>query len=264
MNLSTHALNANRIQEAETAFQNVLAQTPQDPDALGGLGLVRLRQGNVAEARTLLSRAIAADPPHKARWEAALQGASVGEDYAAARTMIQRGQLDAAERQLRAILASGGDVGGAQLMLADVLSRRGDLSGAETQYRDALTRQPNNADALVGLAQILNRQGRNTDAEALLDRAQSSGNSRVVQRLRGDGLRQQAAAATDPVARRSPVEGRFCRQPKRPLDAAGFSSRTRQGRQEGCGPAGDGRGHHQRQSRHRRATGGCHVRGRGW
>ena len=106
------ALNANRIQDAETAFQAVLAQSPQDPDALGGLGLVRLRQGNAAEARTLLSRAIAADPAHKARWEAALQGASVGEDYAAARTMIQRGQLDAAERQLRAIIASGGDTGG--------------------------------------------------------------------------------------------------------------------------------------------------------
>jgi cellulose synthase operon protein C len=195
------ALDAGRIQEAETDFQTVLGQTPQDPDALGGLGLVRLRQGNAAEARTLLSRAIAADPTHKARWEGALQGASVGEDYAAARTMIQRGQLDAAERQLRAIISSGGDVTGAQLMLADVLSRRGDLAGAETQYRAALARQPNNADALVGMAQVLNRQGRGTEAEAMLDRAQSAGNSRAVGRIRADALRQQAAAVTDPGAK---------------------------------------------------------------
>jgi cellulose synthase operon protein C len=210
------ALNANRVQDAETAFQTVLAQSPQDPDALGGLGLVRLRQGNVAEARTILSRAIAADPAHKARWEAALQGASIGEDYAAARTMIQRGQLDAAERQLRAIIASGGDIGGAQLMLADVLSRRGDLAGAETQYRAALARQPSNADALVGLAQILNRQGRSTEAEALLDRAQSAGNSRAVERLRGDGLRQQAAGTTDPVAREALLRAASAANPSDP------------------------------------------------
>ena len=195
------ALNAGHTQEAEAAFQTVLTQTPEDPDALGGLGLVRLRQGNAAEARLLLSRAIGADPLHKARWEAALQGASVGEEYAAARTMIQRGQLEAAERQLRAIVSSGGDVGGAQLMLADVLGRRGDVAGAESQYRAALTRQPANADAMVGLAQILNRQGRATEADAILERAQGAGRTRAVERIRADGLRQQAAATHDPIAR---------------------------------------------------------------
>ncbi len=210
------ALNNGRIQEAEGAFQTVLLQTPQDPDALGGLGLVRLRQGNVAEARTLLSRAIGADPAHKARWEAALQGASVGEDYAAARAMIQRGQLDAAERQLRAIVASGGDVGGAQLMLADVMSRRGDLSGAEAQYRTALARQPNNADALVGLAQVLNRQGRGTEADTVLDRAQGTGNSRAVERIRGDGLRQQAAVTHDPVAKEALLRAASAANPSDP------------------------------------------------
>jgi cellulose synthase operon protein C len=210
------ALNAGRIQEAETAFQTVLTQTPQDPDALGGLGLVRLRQGNAAEARILLSRAIAADPTHKARWESALQGASVGEDYTAARTMIQRGQLEAAERQLRAIIASGGDVEGAQLMLADVLSRRGDLPGAEAQYRAALARQPNNADALAGLAQVLNRQGRSTEAEALLDRAQNAGDNRVVGRIRADGLRQQAAATSNPVAKEALLRAASTADPSDP------------------------------------------------
>jgi cellulose synthase operon protein C len=195
------ALNSGQIKEAEADFQAALAKNQQDPDALGGLGLVRLRQGNAAEARTLLSRAIAADPEHKARWEQALSGASVGEDYAAARTAVQRGQLDAAERQLRAIIARGGDVAGAQAMLADVLSRRGDLAGAEAQYRAVLARQPNNADALVGLAQVLGKQGRSAEAEALLDRAQSAGDNRAVGRIRADALRQQAAAAQDPAVK---------------------------------------------------------------
>ena len=193
-----------------------------------------------------MSRAIAADPAHKARWEAALQGASVGEDYAAARAMIQRGQLDAAERQLRAIIASGGDVGGAQLMLADVLSRRGDLPGAETQYRAALARQPNNADALVGLAQILNRQGRSTEAEAVLDRAQGAGNNRAVERIRGDGLRQQAAATTDPVAKEALLRAASAADPSNPwtrldlaraLAATGKKAEARQVMAEAIGGA---------------------------
>ena len=210
------ALNAGRIQDAEANFQAVLAQSPQDPDALGGLGLVRLRQGNAGEARTLLSRAIAADPEHKARWEAALQGASVGEDFAAARAMIQRGQLDAAERQLRAIIASGGDVAGAQLMLADVLSRRDDLSGAETQYRAVLAHRPNNADALVSLAQVLNRQGRGGEAEAMMDRAQNAGDTKVVGRIRADGLRQQAAATSDPAAKEALLRAASAAEPGNP------------------------------------------------
>jgi cellulose synthase operon protein C len=210
------ALNGGQLKDAEVDFQSVLVKNPQDADALGGLGLVRLRQGNVAEARNLLSRAIAADPEHKARWEQALAGASVGEDYAAARTAIQRGQLDAAERQLRAIIARGGDVAGAQAMLADVLSRRGDLAGAETQYRAVLARQPNNADALVGLAQVLNRQGHSAEANALLDRAQSAGHSRAVGRIRADALRQQAAAAQDPGVREALLRAAVAANPNDP------------------------------------------------
>jgi cellulose synthase operon protein C len=210
------ALNAGHIHEAETAFEAVLAQTPQDPEALGGLGLVRLRQGNTTEARSLLSRAIEADPVHKARWETALRGASVGEDYAAARVMIQRGQLDGAERQLEAIISSGGDVGGARLMLADVLSRRGDLPGAEKQYRAVLAGQPNNADALVGLAQILTKQGRNTEADAVLEHAQGAGDTHVVEKIRADGLRQQAATTNDPVAKQALLRAALSADPNNP------------------------------------------------
>ncbi len=193
------ALNAGNLAEAEKDFTAVLAQNPQDADALGGLGLVRLRQNNADEARSLLSRAVAADPAHASRWEQALQGASVGEEYALARGMISRGDLAGAERQLRAIIARGGDVAGAQAMLADVQMRRGDMAGAEASYRAVLSRQPNNADAIIGLAQVLNRQGHAQEAEALLDRAQAMGATIVVGRIRAEALRQQAAAASDPL-----------------------------------------------------------------
>ena len=195
------ALNAGNLRAAEDTFQSLIEKDPQDADALGGLGLVRLRQNKAPEARKLLSQAITADPEHKDRWEQALAGANIEEDYAAARKAIQQGQFDVAERQLRTIIGRGGDVGGAQAMLADVLRRRGDLVAAEAQYRASLTRQPNNADALVGLAQVLERQGRTTEAEALMDRAQAAGNGRAVGRIRADALRQRAADTKDPIAK---------------------------------------------------------------
>ena len=230
------ALNAGKLNEAEAGFQAVLDANPEDADALGGLGIVRLRQNKAAEARDLLSRAMQADPAHKSRWESALAGASVGEDYAAARAAIQQGRLDAAERQLRAIIARGGDVAGAQAMLADVLSRRGDLSGAEAQYRAVLAHQPNNADAMVGLAQVLGKLGRGEEAENLLDRAQSAGNTRAVGRIRADALRQQAAAVRDPVTKLALLRAAVAAEPADPwtrldlaraLSAAGRKSEAR-------------------------------------
>ena len=216
----------------------------------------------MAEARSLLSRAIAADPEHKSRWEQALAGASVGEDYAAARAAIQRGQFDAAERQLRGIIARGGDVGGAQAMLADALGRRGDLAGAEAPYRAMLARQPNNADALVGLAQVLGKQGRGAEAEALLDRAQSTGDSRAVGRIRTDALRQQAAATKDPIAKEALL--RAAAAAVRPTPGpAGTCKDVVVGRQETGGAPGHGGGYKRRQPKQRCAAGRRPVRGRG-
>ncbi|MGE4047353.1 MAG: cellulose synthase subunit BcsC-related outer membrane protein [Acetobacteraceae bacterium] len=210
------ALNSGNLKAAETAFQSLIDQNPRDADALGGLGLVRLRQGQLAAARDLLSRAIAADPAHKDRWEQALAGANAGEDYAAATAAMQRGQLDTAERLLRTIIARGGDIAGAQAMLADVLRRRGDLAGAETLYRTVLGRQPNNADAMVGLAQVLNRQGRSDEADALMQRAQAQGNGRLVGRIRADALRQQASETSDPVAKEALLRAAMAAAPSDP------------------------------------------------
>ena len=213
------ALNAGRLAEAEAAFRAVLEVNPQDSDALGGLGLVRLRQGRTDEARELLGRAIAADPASKARWEQALAGANVGEEYARARTMIQRGQYGPAEQLLRSIIARGGDVAGAQAMLADAQARGGDLPGAEASYRAALERQPGNADLLVGLAQVLTRQGRDAEAEAVLARAEGAGNRSAVARLRGSAAPARRHAGRPDAEGGATARGRRSRS-VRSLDQA--------------------------------------------
>jgi len=195
------ALNAGRLQDAETAFQGSLDRNANDADALGGMGLVRLRQGRSAEAADLLTRAIAADPAHSDRWESALAGATVGQDYAQARSLVQHGQLEAAEQQVHSIIAKGGDTTGATAMLADIQARRGELAAAEASWRTVLSRQPSNRAALAGLASVLHREGHAAEATTLLERAGISTSARAPVHQQSDELREQAKLASDPVSK---------------------------------------------------------------
>ena len=51
------ALNANRIDEAETRFKAILTSEPENAQALAGMGYVRMQQGNFAGALGFLEQA---------------------------------------------------------------------------------------------------------------------------------------------------------------------------------------------------------------
>src|SRR5690606_34518256 len=51
------ALEEGDLEAAEANFRSVLQARPQDPDALGGMGVLRLRQEEFAQARSYLERA---------------------------------------------------------------------------------------------------------------------------------------------------------------------------------------------------------------
>jgi tetratricopeptide (TPR) repeat protein len=51
------ALSANKVDEAQSRFEAILAKEPNNPRALAGLGFVRMKQGNFADAITSLERA---------------------------------------------------------------------------------------------------------------------------------------------------------------------------------------------------------------
>ena len=192
------ALDAGHLAEAEQAFQSALVRDPKDADALGGLGIVRLRQGRQADARAFLQRAIDADPAHRNRWLAALSGASIGEEFSAARAMLQRKDYAGAERELQRLRARGNGSDGLLLMLAQAQAGQGRDDAAETSFRTVLKRQPGNAGAAVGLASLLYREGRGAEADDVLNAAQLHGNQRVVGQVRAEQLRLQAEAVTDP------------------------------------------------------------------
>lgn len=198
------ALDRNRLADAERGFREALARDANDAEATGGLGVLRLRQGRLAEARTLLARAIQLDPSKRAQWQAALNGAATGgatnREYAEVTRLADRGEYDRAEALLRRLMGGGGNAGN-YLQLGDIQGRAGRLSEAEASFRASLAGQPGNGPALVGLAGVLARQGRDEEADELFARAESTGRDRgAIGRIRAEQLRLRAAGAADPVA----------------------------------------------------------------
>lgn len=193
------ALKANDLSKAAKLFQAALAINPKDADALGGMGLVRLRQGQTGQARRLLQQAIDADPATARQWQAALAGASRGADYAAAKALMDTGHYAAAAARLHAIIAAGGNDTGAYEMLADSETRQGNLDQAADAWRTVLKREPDNGQALAGLGQILLQQGDTEEAEQLFQRAKANGEGALVAGAQAASLREQAQAASSPT-----------------------------------------------------------------
>ena len=190
-------LEAGGLRDATRQFDAAIAANPNDADALGGLGVVRLREGKTAEARTLLERAIAADPARAAQWQKALDGASYGAELAEGRSLLRAGKLDEADTVLRrAVRREAADKTDAEVALGELALKRNDPTAAEQRFRTALTRRPGFAPAQLGLNQALRALGRTSERVAVATPRPvlSPSESQSAQ------LRVEAARAADPAS----------------------------------------------------------------
>lgn len=235
-----NSFNAGRLREAEERFTALLAGEPNDPDGLGGMGLIRLRQGRQSEARRLLQSAIEADPSRRSSWEQALRGASQrpaapsgggapGPDIQAARNLVAAGNLSSAEPLLaRIVTRNGGDRPDAEALLGDIALRQGNAGLAEQRYRAALARRSNFGAALSGLANSLQEQGKFAEAEEVFRRI---GGTNAPQ-VRADALRAEAQRTDDPQAASALLRAAIQNDPSNPwprLDLARLLARSGQG-----------------------------------
>lgn len=141
------ALDKGDVAAAESQFQAALKIRPNDADALGGLGLVRLRQSRFADARQMLARASQLGDPGK--WQSALAAAEFYGDLGLADAALKANRLGEAEPIARRLAAS--DYQGhaqAQALLGDILSRQGKFDEAATVYALAASSQGANADSI--------------------------------------------------------------------------------------------------------------------
>ena len=182
------ALENEDLIAAEQSFQARLREAPQDADALGGLGLVRQRQGRLSDADALLRQAI--KQGNASRWQSALVANRywVWLDEAAAARDDGNPQK-ARELLQRAIAANPREIQG-HLSLADLQASQGQFGNAETTYRHALSLDAGQPDALGGLVSVLAQNGKLGEAQRLIDNLSDAQRQRL-----GDMSKLRAAVA---------------------------------------------------------------------
>ena len=189
------ALDRNDVATARAKFSSVLASSPNDTDALGGMGIAALKQEHFAEARNYLERASRGGNP--ARWKTALDSATYWTYTSDAIGARSNGEFAKAKSLFeRAIALNPSDVT-AQVLLGEMLLANHDAVGAEQAYRMALRRQADNPDAIRGLVGALAAQGRGDEALQFANQLNTEQQSKAggINRLRGEAQAAQARAA---------------------------------------------------------------------
>lgn len=196
-------LNDNQLVEAGSMFEQILSNSPDSDDAMGGLGIVRLRQERYSEARQYLQQATAMAPKRASRWKEALSSARFWEQVRAAQAARIAGDLSGAEGMLRRAIATDPQIAAKETSvkssLADILAEGGDIEGAEKLYRDVLASKPDDIGAMRGLIAALVKQNRLPEALNLADRLPADQKDQLgnLGTLKGQYLRDQAKLATD-------------------------------------------------------------------
>ena len=166
---------ARRLEDAELLCQQILADAPQNADALNLLGVIALSGGRLAEAEELLRRAIDANPDsaeaHNNLGEALRRAGRLDEAGALlARAMMLRPNYAQAARNLAKVVTQLDHAGLMRLGGTFVLDGQFDAAGE--CFRRAAEQRPNDVAAVFNYGGALEMQGGIADAVRQYDRAQ--------------------------------------------------------------------------------------------
>ncbi|WP_269504856.1 cellulose synthase subunit BcsC-related outer membrane protein [Burkholderia sp. IMCC1007] len=213
------ALERGDLDVARARFDAVLDKSPSDGDALGGRGIVELKQERFAQARSDLERASRGG--NAARWRSALDSATYWSYTSGALGAQSNGDFAQAKALFeRAILADPSNVT-AQVLLGDALLEHRDAGAAEQAYRMALRRQSDNPDAIRGLVGALAAQGRGDEAlqfatQLSAEQQSKAGGLDRLRRTAEAAQARQAEARGDLGAARSLFEDALAGSPDDP------------------------------------------------
>lgn len=197
------ALNIGDVGEAEKRFEGLLGSGPKNPDALGGLGVVRLKQERFPEAEKLLAEAMRLSGNRK--WDEALNSARFWQSLDDGDNAANAGDISNARRFYERAAQLDGKHARPPAALADLLVQEGRLLDAERAYRAVLTSHPKSVDVLRGLAGVLVRQGKVDEALALAEKLSDEEKEELgYGSLRAEQYRRKAIAT---IAQNDPVGG---------------------------------------------------------
>jgi len=150
---------SGRLDEAENGYRRLLAEDPDNAEALHLLGILRAQRGDLPEAYELVQRASELAPDNAACRH------TLGEMY------LSEGRLDEAQQAYDRARELNPNLASAHAGLGQVAFLRGDIDAAEGHFRVALRADENDVQALTGLGKVAQMRGDPQRALQLLTQA---------------------------------------------------------------------------------------------
>ena len=147
------------LQEATESFKQVIAEKPDDPDALYNLGTLYLRRNSPNDAQQYLEQAIKLRPNYPEAWNNL--GMLAG----------QRGDTEEAVRYFEKALQLRPSYATAFLNLGNLYRREGKFKDSEDSLIHALASEPGNPEINYSLGMLYARQDEIGKAEVYLEKA---------------------------------------------------------------------------------------------
>ena len=190
------ALQRGDVASAEREFIATLRQNPNQSDALGGLGVIRMQQNEMGQAQALLERAVA-QPGSGNKWTKELNTARYWNLVAESAQAQSRGDLATARRQLDQAIRLDGRTPAARNAMARLQVENGDLAAGERGFRAVLANHKDDPEALSGLVGVLAQRGQSQEALKLIERLTPEQRSKIggMSQLRASMATGRAAAA---------------------------------------------------------------------
>ena len=144
------AANSQDYAQIEQELRRALQGYPNDPELLGELGRLRLRQSRHNEALALFEQAQKNDPSadDAAKWTALINTARYWGLIQTGDQALEKGQWAQAEQAYRTALPIEPNDPYASLGLADLAAKRGQITEADRAYQEIQRRFPDNDSAL--------------------------------------------------------------------------------------------------------------------
>lgn len=167
------ALADGDLVTAETSLLDIQTRRPQDPEVIGGLGLINQKRGKFAEAEQLFTQALAAAQAAKSetgRWESLINTAKFSQVMTRAKSALDENNLPEANAAAgEAMTMRPGDPD-AMAVMGNIKFAENNNAEAERLYREALNIEGYNVFASRGLANLLAHSGRGEEAIQFIEK----------------------------------------------------------------------------------------------
>lgn len=212
-------LDSGALEAAAQQFGTILKERPSEPDALGGLGVIRLRQQRFTDAQSLLERA--SKLGKASQWRSALGNARYWSRLQNANLARQAGDLALAQKLIEQAITLDPRDATAQIALAEVRGELKQYAAADKLLQGVLAREPQHSAAIAAYADLLVKQDKFEDALQMVQRLTPQQRARLggIGQIQAKSLSKIAAsrlASGDLIGARTALEDALAFDPASP------------------------------------------------